>query len=131
MLKGVDTNILVRAYLEDDLKQAIQAQQFLQQATKTQALFISSYTILEFVWVLKVKKFSRTAIHESIITLIDSPGIIIGERDIILSAIEKYLKGKADFGDYMIVAQGEKNGAHHLCTFDKALLNESKYSFLP
>jgi predicted nucleic-acid-binding protein len=31
---GVDTNVLVRAYLEDDKEQAKEAQEFLKKATK-------------------------------------------------------------------------------------------------
>ena len=55
---GVDTKVLVRAYLEDDKDQAKEAQEFLKNATKEKSLFISSYAILEFVWVLKVKKIT-------------------------------------------------------------------------
>ena len=55
---GIDTNILVRAYLEDDKKQAEEAKNFLLQNTQENLLFISSYAILEFAWVLKTKNYS-------------------------------------------------------------------------
>ena len=121
---GIDTNILVRAFLEDDVIEAKSAKKIMESASKESKLFISSYAILEFVWVLKVKKISRQDIYEAIITLIDSPGVIIGQREVVLSAIEKFYKGKADFGDYMILSEGEKNSSRVLKTFDQALLNE-------
>lgn len=121
---SVDTNILVRAYLEDDLSQARLAQNLLKQTVKVENLFISSYTILEFVWVLKIKKFSRLQIHHAVVTLIDSFGVIVGQRQVVQAAIEKYAKGKADFGDYMILSEGETYGCNLLKTFDEILVGE-------
>lgn len=122
---SIDTNILVRAFLEDDIHQAQKAQRFMERTAKSGKLFISSYALLEFVWVLKVKKFTRKEIYEAIITLTDSPGIIIGQREVVLAAAEKYQKGKADFGDYMILSEGEHYGAHALRTFDQSFLSHS------
>jgi predicted nucleic-acid-binding protein len=121
---GTDTNILVRAYLEDDKDQAEEAKEFLLKTTKEKSLFISSYAILEFAWVLKTKNYSRKEIYEAVIMLMDSIGVIIGQKDVVLTALEKYIKGKADFGDYMILAEGEKNKAYKLKTFDKAVQKE-------
>jgi predicted nucleic-acid-binding protein len=121
---GTDTNILVRAYLEDDKEQAEEAKEFLLKTTKDKLLFISSYAILEFAWVLKTKNYSRKEIYEAVIMLMDSIGVIIGQKDVVLTALEKYIKGKADFGDYMILAEGEKNKAYKLKTFDKAIQKE-------
>lgn len=56
---------------------------------------------------LKVKKFTSQEIYEAILTLTDSPGITIGQREVVLSAVEKVYKGKADFCDYMILSEGE------------------------
>ena len=121
---GTDTNILVRAYLEDDKKQAEEVKEFLLKTTKEKSLFISSYAILEFAWVLKTKNYSRKEIYEAVIMLMDSIGVIIGQGDVVLTALEKYIKGKADFGDYMILAEGEKNKIYKLKTFDKAVQKE-------
>ena len=121
---GTDTNILVRAYLEDNKEQAEEAKKFLLKTTKEKSLFISSYAILEFTWVLKTKRYSRKEISKAVMMLMDSIGVIIGQRDVVLTALEKYIKGKADFGDYMILAEGEKNKTYKLKTFDKAVQKE-------
>lgn len=123
---GIDTTILVRAYLEDNQEQAIAAQEFLSKATDKRKLFISSYAILEFVWVLKTKKFARKSIYEAVMALINSEGVIIGQRIVIINAIAKYIKGKADFGDYMILAEGELNNSYSIKTFDQEFLKELK-----
>ena len=121
---GIDTNILVRIYLEDDKEQAKTAQEFLLESTKKGGLFVSSYALLELAWVLKGKGYNRQQIYDAIITIIDSLGVIVGQKSVILTALEKYIKGKADFGDYMILAEGEKNSCYNLKTFDKKLQKE-------
>lgn len=121
---GVDTNILLRAYLEDDEKQSAQAKAYLTKATEANALFISSYAILEFAWVLKTKNYTRKEIYDAVTILVDSDGISIGQKDVVLDALERYIKGKADFGDYMILAEGTKNSSHDFKTFDAALKKE-------
>lgn len=115
---GTDTNVLIRAVLDDHPDESRLARQFLKKASGEKKLFISSYAILEMVWVLKVKKHARSTIYESVMDLLDSPGIVVGQRDAIVSALEMYIKGKADFGDYLILAEGELYNAAKLATFD-------------
>lgn len=121
---GADTNILVRAVLEDHPKESLLAQQFLKKAVSDKKLFISSYALLEMVWVLKVKGITRKEIYESALDLIDSPGIVIGQREVVVAALEKYVKGRADFGDYLILAEGEFHRAYKLVSFDKTFCKE-------
>jgi predicted nucleic-acid-binding protein len=128
---GVDTNVLVRVYLEDSPKEAKAAREFLRKAVSKKQLFLSSYAILEMVWVLKTKKRSRQEIVEAVLDLVDSPGVVVGHRDIVVAALEKYAKGKADFGDYLILAEGEAYHATRLATFDQQLLDDDKRCISP
>ena len=74
----------------------------------------------EFIYqsVLKVKNYTRKEIYEAIISLTDSTGVVISQKDVILEALAKYIAGRADFGDYMIWADGEKNKSRKVKTFD-------------
>ncbi len=51
----------------------------------------------------------------------------VGHREIILDALERYRLGKADFGDYLILAEGQAFHSRYLATFDKALLKEDEH----
>lgn len=90
-MQNVDTNILVSSFLEDNIIQTPLAQACLEQAAEQNSLFISSYAMLEFVWILKVKKFTRHQIYNAVITLADASGTTLGQRSIVLAAAEKYL----------------------------------------
>ena len=48
-----------------------------------------------------------------------------------LEALERYSKGKADFGDYMILAEGKKNQSLQFITFDQAVLDEVDHASSP
>ena len=120
-MKNIDTNILVRLYLADDQTQYEKAKSIF---VSNKTFFISSYTLLEFVWVLRTKKYSRLEIYNAVSELIELNNIVVSKKDLILKALTKYKKGKADFSDYMILEDGFDSGAKELKTFDKKLLNE-------
>jgi predicted nucleic-acid-binding protein len=128
---GVDTNVLVRAVLDDDPKEANIAKKLLLQLSDNKKLFISSYAILEMIWVLKMKGLPRQTIYASVLDLMDSNGVVIGNREIIRTAIERYSKGKADFGDYLIISEGEFHDTPKLASFDKTLCKEEKFCQYP
>jgi len=128
---GCDTNILVRAVLDDHLEESKIAKQFLKKISSERRLFISSYAILEMVWVLKVMKQSRNNIYEAMLDLLDSPGIIIGQREVVIAALEMYHKGEADFGDYLILAEGKFNDAPHIASFDKPFCKDNNHTKNP
>ncbi|WP_040257679.1 PIN domain-containing protein [Rickettsia hoogstraalii] len=127
---GIDTNILTRTFLEDDEIQSKAAQNFLKNNAKHK-VFISSYAILEFVWILKVKKFTRQEIYEAVMNLIDNSGFVVGNQEVIISATEKYIKGKAGFADYMIIAEGEVNSINSFISFDREIIREVKNASYP
>jgi predicted nucleic-acid-binding protein len=128
---GVDTNILVRAVLDDNEIESAQARKLLKKAAEKKQLFISSYALLEMVWVLKVKKRTRSEIYESILDLLDSAGVIMSQREIVISALELYMKGKADFGDYLILAESLHHNAKPVASFDKLFCKECDHVLSP
>lgn len=87
-------------------------------------LFVSSFAILEMVWVMKVNGCTREEICESVLDLVDSPGVMVGKREIVIAALEKYAKGKTDFADYLIHTEGEFYGALKMASFDKVICKE-------
>ena len=128
---SVDTNVLVRAVLDDHPTDSALAQNIIQEVSDERSLFISSYALIEMIWVLKVKKINRATICEVLFDLLDSPGIVIGQRETIIKALEMYKQGQADFADYLILAESTKHDAPTLVSFDKTLCREQKRVCLP
>ncbi len=128
---GLDTNVLARACLDDDPIQSDIAKKMISTLASQRGLFISSYALLELVWVLKVKGVTRHKISAALLTLLDSPGIEVAERMTVVKALRSYERGNADFGDYLILAEGERHHCRQLATFDRALLRENKHCRSP
>lgn len=128
---NIDTNILIRVFLQDNLDQAEKSQNLLKSTAHGVKIFISSYALLEFVWVLKIKKVPRIKIYEALMIICDTPGITVANKDIIITASEKFFKGEADFGDYMILTDGERNGAKNFKTFNQTITNEIQTASKP
>ncbi len=123
-----DTNILFRVFLDDDILQAEQARALLKHATHSEKAYISSYVVIELVWVLKSNKFPKQKIIEVLHILLTSANLVIGNVDLIVDAISLFEKGSADFSDYIILLDSDRNGAKKLETFD-GNLREAAYSF--
>jgi predicted nucleic-acid-binding protein len=129
---AIDTNILVRVFLNDEPKSQIEASRKLISQTK-EKIFVSSFTVLECAWVLKAKGFSSIKIAEILEKFLDTDGIEVSQRDVISEALTflKDSSNKVGLGDCLIVADAIEHNARPLFTFDEALLKFSSYCKKP
>ena len=129
---GADTNVLLAALLPDDGSgQKRRSEAFLERESKGGGVFVSAVTVVEMVWVLRGKDYSRRQIVRVLENLIDAEGVILGSRPQISQAVEDYRAGKADFSDYLIMADLEAHGGAKLATFDETLLKDARRAIKP
>ena len=110
-----DTNVLVRAVVQDDARQASQAQALLGQAA---VIAIPVPVLCEFAWVLR-RTYNRTAdeIATAIRALVRSETVSTD-----LPAVEaglRALQTGGDFADGAIAHQGESLGGSVFVSFDR------------
>jgi predicted nucleic-acid-binding protein len=111
----VDTNVLVRACVQDDAKQAKLAVDILRQA---RLLAVSSTSLCEFVWVLKrAYTFADADIAHAIQLLIRSKNVVCDIPTV--EAGLALLEQGGDFADGVIAYTGFKLGAIEFVSFDK------------
>ena len=117
---GIDTNILVRYLVNDDLAQAKAARELIESLTSEQPGFICREVAIETVWVLERSyKFSRAQIATALEQLAASDDIVIEASEDIIDAVALYTEVSTDFADLMILAASERTGARPLYTFDR------------
>lgn len=110
-----DTNVLVRACVQDDAKQAKLAGDILRQA---RLVAVSSTSLCEFVWVLKrAYKFADADIAHAIRLLIRSKSVVCDIPTV--EAGLAILEQGGDFADGVIAYTGFKLGAIEFVSFDK------------
>jgi predicted nucleic-acid-binding protein len=103
-----DTNVLVRAFLEDHPEQSRVAQAALGRA---EIIALTIATLCEFVWVLRTYKIKPSDIAATIRNLIDGANVVVNrpaaETGLAL------LDAGGDFADGVIAYEGRWLGARH------------------
>jgi len=109
-----DTNLLVRAAVQDDPHQARQAARILQQA---ELVAVPVAALCEFVWVLR-RGYKKTIpqISEAIRRLMNSANVVMNRPAI--EAGLSVLEEGGDFADGVIAFEGEWLGAQEFVSFD-------------
>jgi len=112
---GVDTNILIRAVVQDDKKQAETAGALLKNA---EVIAVSLACLCEFVWVLRrVYSFRQGDIAAAIEALLDAGNVAVNRPAV--DAGLAILKVGGDFADGLIAYEGAWLGGETFVSFDK------------
>lgn len=94
-MRAVDTNVLVRALVQDDPTQARRAQACL----SAQRIYVPVTVILELEWVLRSRYgYSRKAIADAMEKLAILENTVVGEQAAVVAAAGKMRQGW-DFAD--------------------------------
>jgi predicted nucleic-acid-binding protein len=122
----VDTNVLIRAVVRDDEKQAIAAARILKSA---EIIAVTLPCLCEFVWVLRrLYEFDREDIAAAIRALADTENVTLNRPAV--EAGLAVLNAGGDFADGLIGYEGNWLGAETFVSFDKkavALLARQRY----
>lgn len=108
-------NVLVRAIVRDDPKQAIAAAKILRNAS---LIAISLPCLCEFVWVLqRVYRFDSEAISAAIRALLDTRNAVMNRPAV--EAGLALLEAGGDFADGAMAYEGTWLGGESFVSFDK------------
>ncbi|MBI3200190.1 MAG: type II toxin-antitoxin system VapC family toxin [Myxococcales bacterium] len=126
---GVDTNVLVRFLVEDDVQQSKRAGQLFRRAlAKGEQLFISDVVLCEVVWVLEgAYRVPRGEIAALLLDLARAKQVELGDADIVHRALTAFQAGNGDFADYVIRERALGAGCSALVTFEKKLWAEAGF----
>ncbi len=117
---ALDTNVLVRYLVRDDVQQAEAARALLDSLTAERPGYVCREVTVELVWVLeRAYGFARDRIATILEELVATEGLVIEEADDVARAAFRYRAAGAGFSDLMILAAAERSGAHPLYTFDQ------------
>jgi predicted nucleic-acid-binding protein len=109
-----DTNVLVRAFLEDHPEQSRVAQAALGRA---EIITLTIASLCEFVWVLRTYKIEPSDIAATIRNLIDGANVVLNRPA--AEAGLALLDAGGDFADGVIAYEGRWLGADIFVSFDK------------
>jgi predicted nucleic-acid-binding protein len=118
---GLDTNVVLRYIMQDDVKQSRAATRVMEGLTEDQPGFLSSVCLAELVWVLEsAYALERKQVVEVLSNLIDIDVLKIDRPSVVAAAVRQFKDGKADFADCLIERSSAHAGCSRTVTFDRS-----------
>ena len=116
---GLDTNVVVRYLVQDNVDQATRATAVMESLTADDPGFLSAVAIVELVWVLRSSYgFQTGACLELIDGFLDARELRVQASEIVRRALG-VARGGVDFADAMIAEFGRSAGCADTVTFDR------------
>jgi len=117
---ALDTNVLVRYLVHDDMQQAVAARTLLESLTAESPGYVCREVTVELVWVLeRTYGLARDQIATILEELVTTEGLVIESAEDVAGAAFQYGSGGTGFSDLMILAAARRSNAHPLYTFDQ------------
>lgn len=123
-MRGLDTNVLVRFLVGDDLLQFEKAQRLIKrEAAQNEPVLVSLLVLLETEWVLRSRyEYSKAEILVAFSALLDAADLQFEDEFCIEQAIYNWKDSVADFADCLIAARNRSLGCDATATFDTKAL---------
>jgi predicted nucleic-acid-binding protein len=130
---GLDTNVLLRLFVEsDDPNQSQRARRFVQEQSQFAPLAVNVVVLAEFAWALaKSLKLPKSEIVKYLDGVLKSDDIQIQSRAQATAALAAYRRGRADFADYLLAEINLSLGCASTASFDGAALKSPLFSSVP
>ena len=119
---ALDTNIIIRYLVRDDVKQSEAARALLESLTAERPGYVCREVAVEVVWLLKrAYDYSRAQIAAILKELLITETLVFEVADDVARAAFRYSDGEAEFSDLMIMAAARRAGIRSLHTLDRKL----------
>jgi len=131
-LIGLDTNVLVRYLVQDDVVQSDLATKFIEiNCTDSKPGVIGHIVLCELCWVLESNyQQSRDQIANVIEQILQVRQLAISNADTVWRALVDYRNSKTDFADHLIARINQATGCEYTLTFDKKAAKQELFQLL-
>jgi len=121
-MAALDTNVLVRFLVQDDVKQGLLAKELIRSIlAKGEPVYVPVTVMLELEWVLRSNfGFDKAQIILTLSSLLATSELSFESEAAVEVAVELFRKNKADFSDCIHIALSHAAGMAPMWTFDQA-----------
>lgn len=129
---ALDTNVLVRHFVQDDARQSAAATKLIKtECTSEEPGFISLVVLAELVWVLeRAYGYDRGQIEHLIRRVLTVADFAVENSELAWRALNEFQNGTADFADYLIGLAGAAAKAEVTFTFDVRTAKSSLFKLI-
>jgi predicted nucleic-acid-binding protein len=118
---GLDTNVLVRYFVEDDPVQYEQATNFIEsRCTRDTPGYVDRVALCELTWVLsRVHGYRRSDIVRVVSEMLATRDIVLEDHEVVRAALQTYETSGVGFSDALIGHVNRARGCEATATFDR------------
>jgi predicted nucleic-acid-binding protein len=120
---GIDTNILLRLWLNDDPAQNKRIDSLLAaHGAMPGSLFVTDVVLVEAIWTLR-SAFEQDKHAQSLAvrSLLEESAFAFEDRDAVLAALRLFEAGSCGFADCLVAAKHARQGCDFTATFDRGM----------
>ena len=120
---GIDTNILLRLWLNDDPAQSKRIDQLLaEHGGLPGSLLVTDVVLVEAVWTLKSAfEQDKQAQLIAVRSLLEETAFAFENREAVAEALTLFESGSCGFADCLVVAKHARQGCDFTATFDRGM----------
>jgi predicted nucleic-acid-binding protein len=117
---GLDTNVLVRYIMQDDVKQSLLATRLVESRSAASRGFVSLVSVVELFWVMSsAYELDRDQLIGALEGLLRTKELVVERAEIVWRALRMFKAANVDFADCLIERSAAAAGCDKTMTFDR------------
>jgi predicted nucleic-acid-binding protein len=119
-MMGLDTNVLVRSIMQDDLKQSPLATRLIESRSVESRGFVPLVSVVELFWVMSsAYELDRGQLIAALEGLLRTKELVVERAEIVWKALRVFQTANVDFADCLIERSAAAAGCEKTMTFDR------------
>jgi predicted nucleic-acid-binding protein len=128
---GLDTNVLVRYIMQDDLKQSPLATRLIESRSVESRGFVPLVSVVEFFWVMSsAYELDRGQLIAALEGLLRTKELVVERAEIVWKALRIFQTANVDFADCLIERSAAAAGCEKTMTFDRGAAKSAGMTLL-
>ena len=117
---GLDTNVIVRYIMQDDVKQSPMATRLIESRSAASPGFVPMVAVVELAWVMSsAYELDKRQLIAALEGLLRTKELVVEGAETVWKALRLYQSANADFADCLIERSASANGCEKTMTFDR------------
>jgi predicted nucleic-acid-binding protein len=119
-MTGLDTNVLVRYIMQDDIKQSALATRLIESLSADAPGFVPLVSVVELAWVLtSAYELERRQMIEAFEALLRTKELVVESAEVVWKALRMVQSSNADLADCLVSCSAVAAGCAKTMTFDR------------
>jgi predicted nucleic-acid-binding protein len=128
---GLDTNVLVRYIMQDDLKQSPLATRLIESRSVESRGFVPLVSVVELFWVMSsAYELDRGQLIAAVEGLLRTKELVVERAEIVWKALRIFQTANVDFADCLIERSAAAAGCERTMTFDRGAAKNAGMTLL-